>query len=234
MSQTFKGDVDDRKGESITTSDLCQQVPPQSQITQALQAESSPGVGVDIAEEEGTETIQNTDKPDVDTKNLTHVGIKTALAIGVHNFPEGLATFVAALGNPEIGLILAIAIALHNIPLGVSVALPMYYATGSRSRAFLWGVIPAVAQPFAALMGYLFLAHYMNDIAYAIMFGVVAGMMVIVSVKELLPAARRYDPHDVVATLSLFTGMFVVAISLFFLHEHHDHGDEHHGDEHHE
>ena len=188
-----------------------------SQVSQNLQAESSPGVGMDIYAEEVTEPCQNTDKSDVDM-NLTHVGIKTALAIAVHNFPEGLATFVAALGNPEIGVILAIAIALHHIPLGLSVALPMYYATGSRCRAFLWGTIPAVAQPFAALMGYLFLAHYMNDIAYAIIFGIVAGMMVIVSIKELLPAARRYDPRDAVATLSLFAGMFVVAISLVFLH----------------
>ena len=147
-------------------------------------------------------------------KKLVKMGLSTALAIAVHNFPEGLATFVAALDDPSVGAVLAIAIGIHNIPEGLCVALPIYYATGNRWKAFMWGCLSGMSEPIAALLGWAVLANAMSDNVYAILFGLVSGMMVIISMKELIPTAHRYDPEDTVVTLSLIGGMVIIALSL--------------------
>jgi len=147
-------------------------------------------------------------------QKLVRMGLSTAVAIGVHNFPEGLATFVAALDDPTVGAVLAIAIGIHNIPEGLCVALPVYYATGNRWKAFSWALLSGISEPIAALLGWAVLANSVTDEAYAILFGLVAGMMVIISVKELIPTAHRYDPHDTVVTHSFIGGMIVIALSL--------------------
>lgn len=151
---------------------------------------------------------------DDDAKKLMRMSINTALAIGLHNFPEGLATFVAALADPSVGVVLAVAIAIHNIPEGLCVALPIYYATGNKCKAFLWGCLSGAAEPVAALLGWAILAAVLSDTVYAVLFGLVAGMMVIISTKELLPTAHRYDPEDSVVTYSFMVGMAIMALSL--------------------
>jgi ZIP family zinc transporter len=145
---------------------------------------------------------------------LMRMSINTAVAIGLHNFPEGLATFVAALNDPRVGGVLAIAIAIHNIPEGLCVAMPVYYATGNRWKAFGWAVLSGASEPLAALLGWAVLANSFSDDMYAILFGLVAGMMVIISVRELLPTAHRYDPEDTVVTYSFMVGMAIMALSL--------------------
>lgn len=142
------------------------------------------------------------------------MGIQTAVAIALHNFPEGLATFVAVLEDPKIGAILACAIGIHNIPEGFCVALPIYYATGNRAKAFWWGALSGMSEPVGALLGWLVLANSFSDAIYGLMFGLVAGMMVMISLKELLPTAYRYDPGDTVVTNSLIAGMVVISLSL--------------------
>ena len=154
------------------------------------------------------------DAEEEERKNLKRMGINTALAIAIHNFPEGLATFVAALDDPSVGAVLAIAIGIHNIPEGLCVALPIYYATGDRKKAFLWGVLSGVSEPVAALLGWAVLATSFSQTMYAVLFGLVSGMMVIISLKELLPTAHKYDPNDTVVTLSLIFGMVIIAVSL--------------------
>lgn len=149
-----------------------------------------------------------------ESRKLVRMGINTALAIGIHNFPEGLATFVAALDDPAVGAVLAIAIGIHNIPEGLCVALPIYYATGNRWKAFMWACISGISEPIGALLGWIVLANTMTDDLYAILFGLVGGMMVIISAKELLPTAHRYDPEDTVVTYSLIAGMVIIALSL--------------------
>ena len=149
-----------------------------------------------------------------ESRKLVRMGINTALAIGIHNFPEGLATFVAALDDPAVGAVLAIAIGIHNIPEGLCVALPIYYATGNRWKAFMWACISGISEPIGALLGWIVLANTMSDDLYAILFGLVGGMMVIISTKELLPTAHRYDPEDTVVTYSLIAGMVIMALSL--------------------
>lgn len=132
----------------------------------------------------------------------------------LHNFPEGLATFLSTLADPSVGIVLAIAIAIHNIPEGICVAMPVYYATGSRWKAFGWAVLSGLSEPFAALLGWVVLASVFSDALYATLFGVVAGMMVIISTRELMPTAHRYDPEDSVVTYSFMVGMAIMALSL--------------------
>ena len=152
--------------------------------------------------------------PKEEKKRLVKMGLSTALAICLHNFPEGLATFVAALDDPGVGAVLAIAIGIHNIPEGLCVALPIYYATGNRWKAFLWGCLSGLSEPIAALLGWLVLANVITDDAYGILFGLVSGMMVMISLKELIPTAHRYDPEDTVVTYSMIVGMAVMGLSL--------------------
>ena len=152
--------------------------------------------------------------PDQQKKKLVNMGFNTALAIALHNFPEGLATFVAALTDPSVGVVLAVAIAIHNIPEGLCVALPIYYATGNRWKSFLWGCLSGLSEPIAALLGWAVLANAVSQAVYASLFGIVSGMMVMISLKELLPTAHRYDPEDAVVTYSVVAGMAIIAISL--------------------
>ena len=161
-----------------------------------------------------TTSHQNQKLNEQEASKLLRMSINTAVAIGLHNFPEGLATFVAALDDPRVGAVLAIAIAIHNIPEGLCVAMPIYYATGQRWKAFGWALFSGMSEPLAALLGWAVLASSFSDGLYAVLFGIVAGMMVIISVRELLPTAHRYDPEDCVVTYCFMTGMGIMALSL--------------------
>lgn len=164
--------------------------------------------------DEGRNTEQQAVTDETEHKKLMRMSLNTALAIGLHNFPEGLATFVAALADPSVGAVLAVAIAIHNVPEGLCVAMPIYYATGNRLQAFGWAIMSGIAEPIAALLGWAVLANSFSDQSYAILFGIVAGMMVIISARELLPTAHRYDPEDSVVTYSFMVGMAIMAVSL--------------------
>lgn len=147
---------------------------------------------------------------------LLRVGIMTALAIGIHNFPEGLATFVSALNDPRLGLAIAIAIAIHNIPEGIAVSVPVYFATNDRKKAFLWSFLSGLAEPVGALIGYLLLMPFMSPVLMGIVFGIISGVMVFISIDELLPAAREYGEHHL-SIYGLIAGMAVMATSLLLL-----------------
>lgn len=147
---------------------------------------------------------------------LLRMGVFSALAIGIHNFPEGLATFIAALENPALGLSIAVAIAIHNIPEGISVSVPIYYATGNRKKAFTYSFLSGLAEPAGAVVGYLLLRPFLTDAVFGAVFGGVAGIMVFISFDELLPAAHKYGEHHL-AVYGLFAGMAVMAASLLML-----------------
>ncbi len=149
-------------------------------------------------------------------KNLHRTGIFCALAIGIHNFPEGLVTFLAAYQDPALGMAIAVAIALHNIPEGISVSVPIYYATGSRKRAFSWSLVSGLAEPAGALAGFFLLRTFLNGEMMGILFGVVAGIMVYISLDELLPISRAYGKgHD--SLYGLLAGMLIMAATLVVL-----------------
>lgn len=147
------------------------------------------------------------------SSKLRKVGLMSALAVGLHNFPEGLATFVSTLADPTAGVAIAIAIALHNIPEGVVVAMPLTYASNSRYKGFIWATICGLAEPIGALFGWLVLSN-LGDLTYAVLFGFVAGIMVFISIRELIPEALKFDAEDKVVTASVFAGMAIMASSL--------------------
>ncbi|HTV70499.1 MAG TPA: zinc transporter ZupT [Rhizobiaceae bacterium] len=144
---------------------------------------------------------------------LKRVGLMAALAITAHNLPEGLATFFATLDNPVVGLPLALAIAVHNIPEGVSIAVPVFYATGSKGKAVGAAFLSGLAEPVGAIVGYLLLAPFLSDVVFGAVFGVIAGAMVFLALDELLPAARAYARgHETV--YGMVMGMAALALSL--------------------
>ncbi len=144
---------------------------------------------------------------------LYRIGLLSAIAIAIHNFPEGLATFLSAVQDPNLGIPIAVAIAIHNIPEGIAVAIPIFYATGSRGRAFFLSFSSGLAEPVGALIGYFILIQFFSDAIFGIVFASVAGIMVFISLDELLPGAREYGEHHL-AIYGLIAGMAVMAVSL--------------------
>jgi ZIP family zinc transporter len=157
--------------------------------------------------------VEDVDKQNFDKRKLLRMGVFSALAIGIHNFPEGLATFTAALHDPAYGIAIAVAIAIHNIPEGIAVSVPVYYATNDKKKAFRLSFLSGLSEPVGAIVGYLLLVPFMSPAVFGILFAAVAGIMVFISLDELLPAAREYGrPHW--AIYGLIAGMMVMAASL--------------------
>ena len=146
-------------------------------------------------------------------QKLKRMGLFTALAIAIHNFPEGLATFTAALNDPGLGIAIAVAIAIHNIPEGIAVSVPIYYGTSSKRKAFWYSFSSGLAEPVGALIGYLILMPFMSPLVFGVLFASVAGIMVFISVDELLPGAREYGEHHY-SIYGFIVGMAVMALSL--------------------
>lgn len=163
----------------------------------------------EIYKQEDMDNVDNLQK----FQKLKKSGVFMALAIGIHNFPEGIATFVAALKSPSLGIPIAVAIAIHNIPEGISISVPIYYATGSRLKAFYYSFISGLAEPFGAVMGYFILMRFIGNVTMGLIFAGVAGIMVFISFDELLPAAREYGEHHI-SIYGLISGMVIMAVSL--------------------
>lgn len=151
--------------------------------------------------------------PKANKTQMMRVGVLTAFAIGIHNFPEGMATFASAMQNPSLGIAIAIAIAIHNIPEGLAVSVPIYYATGNRRKAFWLSFLSGLAEPIGAFVGYLILMPYLNDTMFGVIYAVIAGIMVFIALDQLLPAAEKFGSHHV-SIYGLVGGMFVMALSL--------------------
>lgn len=149
-------------------------------------------------------------------KALMRMGMFTALAIALHNFPEGLATFIAALENPALGVSIAIAIAIHNIPEGIAVSVPIFYATGSRKKAFAYSFLSGLAEPVGAVVGFFILFTILTPMTFGIVFAGVGGIMVYIALDELLPTAEKYGRHHLVI-YGLIAGMALMAFSLIIL-----------------
>ncbi len=147
---------------------------------------------------------------------LMRMGLLTALAIGIHNFPEGIATFAAAMDDTALGVAIAVAIAIHNIPEGIAVSIPIYYATGNRRKAFLLSLLSGLAEPVGAVLAWALLAPFMSPTLMGCLLAGVAGIMVFISIDELLPAAREYgEAHT--SIYGVVAGMAVMAASLILL-----------------
>lgn len=164
------------------------------------------------------EDLRISDKGSIPIKeiDLKRVGIFTALAITIHNFPEGIATFIAAYQDPALGVAIAVAIAIHNIPEGIAVSVPIYYATGSRKKALIYSILSGLAEPVGAIAGYLILMPFLSDITLGLVFSSVAGIMVYISFDELLPSAQKFGKHHL-SIFGLVLGMLVMGVSLLLL-----------------
>jgi zinc transporter, ZIP family len=154
----------------------------------------------------------HTSKPE-----LLRTGLFSALAIAIHNFPEGLATFIGALSSPRLGIGIAIAIAIHNIPEGLAVSAPIYYATGSKRKAFWISLASGLAEPLGAVIGYVFLRAVLNDLVLGLVFSSVAGVMIYICLDELLPTAQRMASQHQLMIGGVLAGMVVMSISLVLL-----------------
>lgn len=157
--------------------------------------------------------VEDVSKDKKNDHKLVRMGMFTALAIAIHNFPEGIATFMAGLSDTSIAIPIAVAIAIHNIPEGIAVSVPISYGTGSKKRGFFLSFLSGLAEPVGALLAYFILMPFLNDTLFGIIFASVAGIMVFISIDELLPTAREYGlPHH--SVYGFLAGMAVMALSL--------------------
>lgn len=170
-----------------------------------------------IPEDENPHEMHTPDEmtlsPGSSNHHLKRTGYLLALAIGIHNFPEGMATFVSALEGLDVAIPIVVAIAIHNIPEGIAVSVPIYYATGNRRKALRYSLISGVAEPVGALFGLAFLLPFWTPVLGACVLASVAGIMVYISFDELLPGAERYGHHHL-ALIGVVAGMAVMAISM--------------------
>ena len=154
--------------------------------------------------------------PEMKQQKLMRMGLPSAVAIAIHNFPEGLATFAAALQDARIALSITVAIAIHNIPEGIAVSVPIFYATGNRRKALGYSLLSGLSEPAGALLGYALLIAFVSPSMMGFLFAGVAGIMVFISLDELLPTSREYGkPHQVI--YGVMAGMAVMAVSLLLL-----------------
>lgn len=149
-------------------------------------------------------------------RKLYRLGIFAAIAIAIHNLPEGLAAFTSSIKDTRLGIAIGIAIAIHNIPEGIAVSIPIFYSTGSRKKAFVYSFLSGLAEPLGALLGFAIIYWFFNDAVFSVVLASVAGIMVFISLDELLPAAREYG-HYHLAAYGLVAGMAVMAASLLIL-----------------
>jgi ZIP family zinc transporter len=182
---------------------------------------ANPHAAVPLADVQRASAGEGPAEPALDEKrqrSLMRLGLLSALAIGVHNFPEGMATFASTLSDPSLGMSIAVAVAIHNIPEGIAVAVPIYFATRSRGKAFFHSFLSGLAEPIGALAVYLVLLPVIADhpVIVECMLAAVSGIMVFISFDELLPTAREYGKGHT-AIVGVVLGMAVMAASLLLL-----------------
>ena len=148
--------------------------------------------------------------------NLYRVGFVSMIAMMLHNFPEGVATFVSGYQSTSLGIYIAMAIALHNIPEGISIAMPIYYSTGSKSKAFKYTFISGMAEPIGALLAFLFLKPFINEVILSVIFALVAGIMLYIAFQELIPESRVYG-YNRLYIFSVILGICIIPISHIFI-----------------
>lgn len=145
-------------------------------------------------------------------QNLFRVGFISTLAIGLHNFPEGIATFMAGYNDLALGLSITLAIAVHNIPEGISVAIPIYHSTGNIKKAFKYTFLSGIAEPVGALVAFLVLRPYINDLTLGIIFSIISGVMLYIAIEELIPSSRQYG-YTKTALVFIFVGIVLMPLT---------------------
>lgn len=153
-------------------------------------------------------------------EHLSKLGLMSAIAIAIHNLPEGLAIFTAGLKDITLALPIAAAVIIHNIPLSIAISVPIYYSSGSKKKAFVYSLLVGLCQPLGAIIGYMLFSRFFNDTVFGFLFSIVAGIMIFVSLDELLPASQKYEDHHF-SVYGAIAGMIIMAISLGVFGGHH-------------
>ena len=171
-----------------------------------------------VPEDENPHETHSLDELDSNKSHhhLKRTGTRLALAIGIHNFPEGMATFISALDGMEVALPIVIAIAIHNIPEGIAVSVPIYHSTGNRRKALRYTILSGLAEPAGALMGMAFLLPFWSPMVNSICLAAVAGIMVYISFDELLPSAESFGHHHI-SLIGVVVGMALMGLTLIVL-----------------
>ncbi len=159
----------------------------------------------------------NDKKQQQNFRKLHRIGILMAIAISIHNFPEGLVTFLGTMTNIQLGVAIAVAVAIHNIPEGIAVAIPIYYATGSKKKAMLFSFLSGLAEPLGGILGFVILHSFINDTLVGVIFSLISGIMVFISLDSLLPSAEKYGHHHL-SISGVVVGMIIMSVSLVMLH----------------
>lgn len=187
------------------------------QVIPSTEVVSIPHKGYEIKTVSGSTRDLTKAEYFVDTnpdKNLQSMGLLSMIAITVHNFPEGIISYIAFLANPSMGIAVGIGIAAHNIPEGLSIALPIFYATGSRNKAFIWSLLAGLAEPTGALICALLLHGQMNVPLFGFLYGCVAGIMVYICIYELIPTGVTLDCEKNYTCCSFLVGVFFIIFTL--------------------
>lgn len=149
-----------------------------------------------------------------DSSSLYKIGIISMIAIILHNIPEGIATFMASNMDKTLGLSLALAIAAHNLPEGISISVPIFYSTNSKKKAFIYTFISALSEPFGAILAFLFLQKFVTDSFMGILFAFIAGIMIHISLYELLPELKNYN-HKKMSSIFFIIGIIFMSVNHF-------------------
>ena len=155
------------------------------------------------------------EKNSTNSLKLYKLGIITMLTIIIHNLPEGIATFLTTTNNTKLGITLTIAIALHNIPEGISISIPIYYSTNSKLKSFFYTLISGMSEPLGALISYLFLSKFVNDILLGIIYSIIGGMMINISINELYKEASEYNKKNTITYFIIGTFIMILNHLLF-------------------
>ncbi len=167
-----------------------------------------------IPESSNPHEMHDVEEMKTKSSRLKYTGIITAITIGIHNFPEGIASFMTAMNSIELAIPIAVAIAIHNIPEGIAVAVPIFHSTGSRKKAFWLSFSSGLAEPIGAVIAYMFLIKFWTPVLDALILSIVSGIMVFISLDELLPSAEKYGKHHL-SIIGLVFGMLIMALSLY-------------------
>ena len=152
--------------------------------------------------------------PTINYQNLYRVGIISMLAIILHNIPEGIATFISTTKDTSLGISLATSIALHNIPEGISISIPIYYSTKSKFKALFYTFISALSEPIGAILTYLFLLPLITDTLLGLLFSFIAGIMLQISLMELLKESLNYN-YKQQTKLFFLIGIIFMLLKIF-------------------
>jgi len=171
----------------------------------------------DFILEENNDLSGNNNKKELSRqRQLRKTSLLVTMGVFIHNFPEGMATFIGSLKDLELGILITLAIALHNIPEGIAVAATVSSHTKNRFKPFLWSFVSGISEPIGALLAAFVLFPFINDVLLGALLSVVGGFMVYISLDELLPMSRSLGKEHL-SILGIAAGMLVMAFSLDLL-----------------